>query len=83
MKSAFGMKLKQGKSPNHFSGHELNRGMVHFEKLSDGFWVGTVRFGDCEVTESTGSASLAACYRSLRGQVKNLRNSIDRLLGDR
>ncbi len=85
MKSAFGMKLEQGSDKRYFTGNDETTGnWVSFAYWPDKqHWTASLSVGGFMVTESIGSASMEACYRSLRGRVKNLRNSLDRLVGGR
>ncbi|HTJ17870.1 MAG TPA: hypothetical protein VL494_13915 [Steroidobacteraceae bacterium] len=75
MKSAFGIKLTE-------RGGELLGPNVRFWQATQG-WCGSVYIDGFLVSETIGCASPQACYRSLRGRVKNLRNALTKALGEK
>ncbi len=79
MKRAFGVDLKPAEDGDVLEGRDLGI-RVCFVKEDKG-WVGSVTYGgELFVNELIGSASPEACYRSLRGRVKNLQIDTGKLL---
>lgn len=69
LRSAFGVKLERF-NDGLYEGDDVTTSVV-FERIAVG-WVGSVRQGDVCISETLGSSSMQACYRSMRGRVKNL-----------
>lgn len=76
MKSAFGIKLEPARNLDNQP--VLEGDGVAFWKGEQG-WCGSLHVADINITETIGSASPEACYRSLRGRVKNLMRGLERL----
>ena len=84
VKSAFGIKLSSG--TNHGGQSALSGGLptgesIVFWKDTQG-WCGSLHCGGEYVSETIGSASPEACYRSLRGRARGLRDALTKALGD-
>ncbi len=77
MKNAFGIKLDRNQFGNYDGAN--THSSVSFWKQDDVGWCGRLRAGDIVITETIGSASLEACYRSLRGRAKNLARALAKL----
>lgn len=76
MKSAFGMQLTRTVNLN---GQPMLDGVdVVFWKDTQG-WCGSLQVSAINFTETLGSASPEACYRSLRGRVRNLAIGLKKL----
>lgn len=85
MNSAFGIKLKPTKTWDGraaYSGELPTGESVSFWLNEKNNWCGSLRCGGEIISETIGSASPEAAYRSLRGRVKNLRNALGRALGE-
>ncbi len=78
MKSAFGISLQQGTDKRYWTGSK-DGAEVSFREQKPGHWVGILRVDDVLFCETIGSASVAACYRSLRGRVRNVMRGLERL----
>ncbi|MGL4807471.1 MAG: hypothetical protein ACRC4O_01880 [Giesbergeria sp.] len=79
MKSAFGIKLTC-LSAREFYGTLPTGESVSFWLVKGQGWMGKLWCGGEAVTSGIASSSPQACYRSMRGQVANLRNALTRAL---
>lgn len=70
MKSAFGIKLERDKAGD-FRGEKPTGESVSFWREGQG-WCGGLNCGGFVISETIGSSSPEACYRSLRGRAGNL-----------
>lgn len=77
MKSAFGIKLTVAR--DIYNQPVLNSdGAVMFWKDEQG-WCGCLQVAGINISETIGSASPEACYRSLRGRARNLMRGLKKL----
>lgn len=79
MNSAFGIPVcpESANADAPISGSS-NHGSVCFSKLEQG-WCGWLYIRGITVSETIGSSSPEACYRSLRSRVRNLMRGLGRL----
>lgn len=76
MKSAFGLALQP---TVNLDGQPMLDGIdVVFWKDKHG-WCGSLQVAAINITETIGSASPEACYRSLRGRARNLARGLEKL----
>ncbi len=77
MKSAFGIKLQPGELDSMIGSGP--NGFVTFWLNDRGQWCGSLQVAAVNITETIGSASPEACYRSLRGRARNLARGLEKL----